>query len=386
MSRPSLRAPLGGLAVGLVLGLTAGCAATPAAPVAATRTVEASIPDVRTTPPSPVPTPSPTATDTPNPTASAAPPRAAPAPTPVPGAVDTSHPDHVIGDGTPASCTSDAVVAAVAAGGILTFACGPDPVTIVMTATAKVVNAHPDVTIDGGGLVTLSGGGKRRILYQNTCDQAQGWTTSHCQDQDRPHLTVQRITFADANSTGETAEGGGGGAIFVRGGQVTVIGSTFRDNACDPTGPDLGGAALRVLSQYHGTPVQVISSTFTGGRCSNGGAISSIGVSWEIRGSVMTGNAAIGSGANPARAGAPGGGSGGAIYADGNTFTVRVIDSRIEGNHAAEGGGAIFFVSNDRSGSLSIEGSTLSNNPSDGFENAPGIFFLGSTKAPTVSG
>jgi hypothetical protein len=31
---------------------------------------------------------------------------------------DTSAPDHVIGDGTPASCTSDAVVAAVAEGGI----------------------------------------------------------------------------------------------------------------------------------------------------------------------------------------------------------------------------------------------------------------------------
>ena len=44
--------------------------------------------------------------------------------------VSTSHPDHVIGDGTPASCTSQAVVAAVAAGGVITFSCGPRPVTI----------------------------------------------------------------------------------------------------------------------------------------------------------------------------------------------------------------------------------------------------------------
>src|SRR5262249_54796047 len=35
--------------------------------------------------------------------------------------VDTSHPTRVIGTGTPASCTSAAVVAAVAAGGIVTF-------------------------------------------------------------------------------------------------------------------------------------------------------------------------------------------------------------------------------------------------------------------------
>ena len=42
-------------------------------------------------------------------------------------AVDTSHPTRVIGTGTPASCTSAAVVSAVALGGIITFNCGPDP-------------------------------------------------------------------------------------------------------------------------------------------------------------------------------------------------------------------------------------------------------------------
>ena len=46
-------------------------------------------------------------------------------------------------------------------------------------------------------------------------------------------------------------------------------------------------------------------------------------------------------------------------------------------NHAREGGGAIFFVSNDRTGDLLIRSSRLKGNPSDGFENSPGIFFLG---------
>ena len=55
-----------------------------------------------------------------------------------------------------------------------------------MTATAKVFNDKPDVVLDGGGLVTLDGLGARRILYQNTCDPAQVWTTRHCQDQDAP--------------------------------------------------------------------------------------------------------------------------------------------------------------------------------------------------------
>jgi hypothetical protein len=244
--------------------------------------------------------------------------------------------------------------------------------------------------LDGGGRVTLSGAGQRRILYMNTCDEAQVFTTSHCQDQDHPRLTVQNLTFVDGNATGETVEGGGGGAIFVRGGRLKVVASRFLRNRCDETGPDVGGAAIRVLSQSQGLPVYVVSSTFggapgDGGACSNGGAVSSIGVSWVVLNSVMSHNSATGAGANPARGGTPGGGSGAAIYTDGNTFTLQLAGTRIEDNHANEGGGAVFFVSNDRTGSMSIESSTLRRNPSDGFETAgyPGIFFLGSSN-PTV--
>ena len=137
---------------------------------------------------------------------------------------------------------------------------------------------------------------------------------------------------------------------------------------------------MRALSQYHGQPVYVVRSTFTRGVCSNGAALSSIGVSWSIFNSVFTGNRAIGRGANPARSGTPGGGSGGAIYADGNDFRVLLAGTRMPGNHAREGGGAVFFVSNDRSGVLEIRSSTLRDNPSDGFETDPGIFFLGREK------
>ncbi|MEU8084685.1 hypothetical protein AB0B57_13805 [Micromonospora sp. NPDC049101] len=308
-------------------------------------------------------------------------------------AVDTSKPTRTIGTGTPASCTSAAVVQAVAAGGVITFNCGPAPVTIKMTATAKVRNANgPKVVLDGGGTVTLSGQGQRRILYLNTCDEAQGFTTSHCQNQDHPQLTVQNLTFADGNSTGEKAEGGGGGAIFVRGGRFKVVNSRFVRNRCDRTGPDLGGAAIRVLSQYENKPVYVVSSTFggaagQGGSCSNGGALSSIGVSWVVLNSVLSHNEAIGSGANPAKSGTPGGGSGGAIYCDGNEFTVRIAGTIIENNRANEGGGAVFFVSNNRTGTMRIENSTLRRNPSGKFETRgfPGIFFLGAQN-PTVTG
>ncbi|HET6691417.1 MAG TPA: hypothetical protein VFG74_11190, partial [Miltoncostaeaceae bacterium] len=261
------------------------------------------------------------------------------------------------------------------------------PVRIVLRQTAKVVNTSRRVVLDGRGRVTLSGGGKRRILYQNTCDRAQGWTTD-CQDQATPRLVVRDITLRAGNATGETADGGGGGAIFARGGRLAVIRARFVGNRCDRTGPDVGGAAVRALSQFRGRPVRVAGSTFLGGRCSNGGALSSIGVSWTITGSTFRGNRAVGRGANPARGGAPGGGSGGAIYLDGNRFTLTLRGTLIEGNRAREGGGAIFFVSDDRTGTATLAASTLRRNPSLGFETPglPGIFFLGARRPALTEG
>lgn len=297
---------------------------------------------------------------------------------------DVSHPDRVIGNGTPRSCTSTAVVAAVAKGGVITFNCGPAPVTIVMKRTAKVFNdTGPRIVIDGGGKVTLSGDGARRILYMNTCDPNQVWTTDHCDNQDHPQLTVQNLTFVDGNSKADKTYDGGG-AIWVRGGRFKIVKSRFFRNVCASTGPDVGGAAVRVFSQYMGKPVYIVKSTFGGAAGygnvgSNGGGISSIGVSYTIINSLFTHNRAIGYGANPKEPGTPGGGSGGAIYNDGNLFKLRLCGTKIRNNRAREGGGAIFFVSNDRSGTLTIRKSVLRNNPSLGFETPgyPGIFYLG---------
>jgi hypothetical protein len=302
------------------------------------------------------------------------------------GITPPSYADQVVGHGTPASCTSAAVVRAVVRGGVITFDCGPGPVTIRMRQTAKVVNDSRRVVIDGGGLVTLDGGGTRRILYQNTCDPQQHWTTSHCNDQAWPQLVIRHLTLAHGNSTGERYDGGGGGAVFVRGGRLKVLDSRFLGNRCDRSGPDLGGAAVRVLDQHRDRPVHVVGSEFRGGRCSNGGALSSIGVSWRVRTSTFTDNRAIGRGANPQRPGTPGGGSGGAIYLDGNRFTLDLDDTAVRDNVAKEGGGAVFFVSNDRTGTMRIRHSTLERNPSRGFETQglPGIFFLGARR-PAVT-
>lgn len=335
----------------------------------------------RPAPPTPVPRPTPEPGELPqagNPQGNAVIPAAA-------QAVDTTTPDHVVGSGTPQSCTSAAVVAAVAQGGTITFDCGTDPLTIVMTETAKVRNDRdPDVIIDGGGLITLSGGSDRRILYMNTCDPDQVWTTSHCQNQDHPRLTVQNLNFVDGDATGETAEGGGGGAIFVRGGRLKIVNSVFARNRCDGTGPDVGGAAVRAISQFDGLPVYVVNSTFGGAAgqgniCSNGGGLSSIGTSYTVLNSLFTHNEAIGNGANPAQQGTPGGGLGAAIYNDGGFFELIIRGTVIEDNVANEAGAAVFFVSNSLTGHLIIEDSQMQRNSLGKFgtNGFPGIFYLG---------
>lgn len=289
---------------------------------------------------------------------------------PIPAAADeedVSNPDHVVGNGTRESCTARAFIDAVAEGGTIVFNCGPEPVVITLDSPAKIFNnQNPDVVIDGGGLVTLSGGGKTRILYMNTCDEDQVWTTDHCQDQDHPRLTVQNLTFIRGNAKSETTYDGGG-AIRVRGGRFKAYNCSFFNNVCADTGPDVGGGAIRVFDQHNDLPVYLVHCTFgsidgNGNAGSNGGGISSIGVSWTIINCLFSYNHAVGNGGNPAESGTPGGGSGGAIYNDGNTMTLSILGTRIEYNAVNAYGAAVFFVTNDNSGNIIIDESVIRNN------------------------
>lgn len=281
--------------------------------------------------------------------------------------VDVSVPDHIIGTGTPESVTAQALIEAVAKGGKIVFNGGTKAFTVVLDKPLKIYNdGKPDVVIDGGGLVTLSGNGKTRILYMNTCDQELHWTTSHCDNQETPRLTVQNITFADGNSTSDTKITGGG-AIWVRGGRFKAVNCRFFNNVCATVGPDVGGGAIRVFDQYNDLPVYLVNCTFGGANGygnsgSNGGAISSIGVSWTIINSLFSHNKAVGNGGNPAQAGTPGGGSGGAIYNDGKKMTLTILGSKITQNQVNAYGSAIFFVSNDHTGNIRIDRSVITNN------------------------
>lgn len=293
--------------------------------------------------------------------------------------------DTVVGSGTPESCTSRAVVLAVAAGGRITFDCGPEYAVIEMERTAEVSTTSERVVLDGGGRVALDGQGRRRILSMDTCDRARVRTTSRCDGPAQPRLVVRGMRLQRGDATGTRSGGGGGGAIFVRGGRLTIVDSVFDRNRCDRTGSDVAGAAIRVVGQHRDRPVRVIRSHFQHGDCSNGGALSSTGASWRIDRSTFTSNDAEGRGGDPARPGTPGGGSGGAVHMVGNGIHLTVDDSVFSNNEAREDGAAILFVSHDRSGTLTIRGSRLYSNLRVGRETLPGIVFLGGRRTITNS-
>jgi hypothetical protein len=132
--------------------------------------------------------------------------------------------------------------------------------------------------------------------------------------------------------------------------------------------------------------VYITGDTFSGGRCSNGGALSSISVQWDILNSEFTGNKAIGWGANPASRGTPGGGSGGAIYLDGRDDNALIAGTVMDDNTAREGGGAVFDVVDSGWGALTFNQSHLHHNASGRFQTFPGVYYDldGKDRAPVM--
>jgi hypothetical protein len=84
---------------------------------------------------------------------------------------------------------------------------------------------------------------------------------------------------------------------------------------------------------------------------------------------------------NPADAGTIGGGSGGAIYNDGNTMTLKILGTLIEKNKVNAYGSAVFFVTNDHTGDIRIDNSVIRNNTGGSwYPSYPGISMHSDTK------
>jgi hypothetical protein len=280
--------------------------------------------------------------------------------------VDVSKPTTVVGTGTPASCTEQAFAAAVAAGGIVTFDCGAAPATVTVTAEVPV---SKDTTIDGGKLVTLSGGKSTRILHIKSA-----WNVA------TPLLTVQNLTFTDGHTsdvmnTKSTSQGGG--AIFEDGGSLTVIDCTFTNNQCASTGQDVSGGAIN--GQGIGTLI-VEGSVFSGNSGSNGGAIGTQDENVTVVNSTFAGNSATGTDGNPGN-----GGNGGAMSYDGAKVSWTMCGDTFSKNHANAAGGAVFRVAyNDEP--VNIDRSTFDGNSVDAMTgNAGGLYLEYATITMTAT-
>ncbi|MCC6216413.1 MAG: right-handed parallel beta-helix repeat-containing protein [Polyangiaceae bacterium] len=317
------------------------------------------------------------------------------APTECPGrlaAVEAFGVDAVVGDGSDASCTLGALHAAVAAinaaegGGTLRFDCGGEH-TFVLDETLYFERS---ALVDGGGSITLSGGGRVRVLELD----------HHLE------FVLQRIVVRDGFVAAGSENESGAGLLHPWFGTLKVIDVTFDSNVSASQDHDVGGGAI-----YAGGLTEAILSgvTFLGNRGSTGGAVLSRSTNLSVVDCAFEENSATSSGDGQY-------GNGGGLYVDRVWLDAPeplvVCGSAFRSNHGQvhgsalfsyvlEGGGARFdrcsFEGNDMAGSpeggtgtvyhqgvpLTLVGSTFAGNETGA--HASGLFLGGGTDATVES-
>ncbi len=277
----------------------------------------------------------------------------------------------VVGNGTPASCTEAALDAAVTVAngsfGIVTFNCGAAPKVIVLSHERALANG---VIVDGGNLVTLSGGNFTRIfqLFQGSAVEIRniqlvngsaaggGAILSLGSSEDPSTLTLSNVRLADNSSSLY------GGAVAVAQTHLTILNSRIEGNSAGAEG---GGGVSANSATLTLTNVDFAHNSAAG----EGGAL----VSWfqtatltdvTLRGNEsVTGNG----GAASVRAGTLWGyrlrvdsnrsfGDGGGLWFwEGTVATIE--DSSLRWNTQQSGYGAGLYV--DAAGSVGLVDTTV---------------------------
>ena len=287
----------------------------------------------------------------------------------------------VVGTGTAASCTDAVLTAALAHGGLVSFNCGGGPVTIDISAGTGTKPVDSDTTLDGGGLITISGGNAVPVF---SVDRGVTFTVRNLALANGGRA---RAIYNDAGTlmvTNSTFSDNGAGAIYNYTGTLTVTNSAFSDNS--------GGGIYNyagILTVTNSTfsnnsgaiyndngMVAVASSTFSGNSAGSGGAIFSGGGILSHVGELTVANCTFWD--NSA-------GSGGAIYKDAGMLTI--TNSTFSGNSAGSGGsiwvmGAVLLrntiVANSPSGdncfgSITDSGHNLEDGTTCGFSTASSL-------------
>lgn len=288
--------------------------------------------------------------------------------------------DMVVGNGTPISCDSNTLSAALIEDGAITFNCGPNPHTIV--ADTYVINGA--ITIDGGDLVTLDGEDLRQIfliqagasltLRNITLRNGFGSSGPGGAIENAGTLLIQQSTIADSgtdtvlaggalanDATGtmtieesiiENNSAADAAAIYTRGPALTLRNTTIRNNTVRQEGGGFYGGAI-VQEANPDAVITISGSTFENNGSnpagSYGGAISLISGQVVVDDSLFLGNTGYG--------------GGGALYIkSGATATIR--RSQLRNNRTAPGAGENYFPGGAiyNNGVLIVEESTLADN------------------------
>jgi hypothetical protein len=292
----------------------------------------------------------------------------------------------VVGSGSAGSCTYTALVDAVnsaAATDTITFNCG-GAATITMTDTLNLRGKN--LTIDGGGQITLQGTPGKRIIYFDT------WGFNAART-----VTLKNMTITGGSISGE-GENANGAAIQVKNQSANwnedlptliIDNVTFSNNVSTLTASttdyayDFGGGAIYIL----GGILQVNNSTFTNNTVNGGtgGAIHGLGSSIQIKKSNFSGNTAT------LIAGDDGdSGFGGVLYVDGTVArgggSVKITKSTFENNSGANQGGVMYVnLYNSRNETLQIKKSRfIGNNLSGGKLGFGGAISGGGTGGPVT--
>lgn len=270
------------------------------------------------------------------------------------------------------NCTEAGLDAALATGGDATFNCS-GPTTITIGAMKTV--AH-DAHLDGGNLLTISGGDTTRIfsvtvgisLTLENMTLSHGHATNGAGGAifNQGSLTIASATLRDNTATGAngannitgTGENGGngyGGAVYNGNGTVTITGSTFHANRTQ------GGNG---------------GSGFNGGYggYGYGGAVYNHTGMLTITGSSFDGNRSMGGGGGTRAGGGSGGGGGssygGALATGGGTTIVSgttFADNRVQPGTSAPAVSTVIYGNGGgiaNAGSMTLHASTIiSNSP-----------------------
>ncbi|NJO06051.1 MAG: hypothetical protein HC876_11310 [Chloroflexaceae bacterium] len=269
----------------------------------------------------------------------------------------------VVGNGTPESCTENALRTAVAQGGAIVFDCGSNSHTI--TVSDDIVISRP-TTIDGGGSqqggrIIISGGNQTRVFRM----------------EDKQSLTIRNLTIRDGKEPGF----GSGGAI--NGGwrgEVLIENSIFDNNDGRAGNHEQGGGAVFVDIGN----LTIRYSLFTNNKGINGGGVHIVGGRLLIEHSVFINNQTESGGSTIH-------GNGGAVYTDGagSKFNpgqpagyTTIRSSVFIGNRAEKTGGAMhlwgyepdrFLVEN-----VIVKDNLVVKNP-EGLAEGGGIYIGGTT-------